>query len=83
MSEKVKADLDKLDKLRDLAHYGPEEKRDEAQQGYEELRSELLEHEQCEACNDDIITKELNVKDKDAETPNTLDADKVKDFGGI
>lgn len=81
MSEKVKADLDKLDKLRDLAHYGPEEKRDEAQQGYEEFRTELLEHEQCEACDDDVVTKELKVKDKVAESPRILDADKVRDLG--
>ena len=32
MSEKVKADLDKLDSLRDLALCGPEEQREESQQ---------------------------------------------------
>ena len=30
MSEKVKADLDRLDRLRDLALCGPEEQREEA-----------------------------------------------------
>ena len=59
MTEKVKADLEKLDTLRDLALCGPEEKREEAQQAYEELRSELLAHDQCKGCEDDKITQEL------------------------
>jgi hypothetical protein len=60
MSEKVKADLDRLDKLRDLALCGPEEKREEAQHAYEALRTELLDHEKCEGCDDSEITKELS-----------------------
>ena len=59
MSEKVKADLDKLDKLRDLALCGPEEDREEAQHAYEELRTQLLDHEKCDGCDDDKITQEL------------------------
>lgn len=71
---KVKADLDKLDALRDLALCGSEEKHKQAQQDYEKLRAEILDHEQCGGCNDDIITKKLKMKDKDVE-------DKAKDFG--
>ena len=80
MNENVRADLDKLDMLRDQALCGPEEKRDQSQQAYEELRSELLEHEPHEGCKDDITTKELKIKDKDAETIRTFDEDKAKDF---
>jgi len=64
MSEKVKADLDKLDRLRDLALCGPEEQREESQQAYQQLRTELLDHEKCVGCDDTEITKELTVKDK-------------------
>ena len=80
MNENVKADLDKLDMLRDQALCGPEEKRDQSRQAYEELRSELLEHEPREAGNDDIITKELKMRYKDAETTRTFDENKAKDF---
>ena len=80
MNENVKADLDKLDRLRDQALCGPEEKREQSQQSYEELRSELLDHEQCAGCNDDEVTKELKMEDKDAETTKRLDADKTEDF---
>jgi len=80
-NDNVKADLDKLDMLRDQALCGPEEKRDESQQAYEELRSELLDHEQCEGCDDDSVTKELKMKDKDAEPTETLVADKAKGIG--
>ena len=59
MTEKAKADLDKLDELRDLALCGPEEKREEALRAYEELRSALLDHEQCKGCDEDAVTKRL------------------------
>lgn len=80
MNENVKADLDKLDMLRDQALCGPEEKRNQSQQAYEELRSELLEHEPREEFDDSVITKELKIKDKDAETARTFDENKVRDF---
>jgi len=80
MNENVKADLDKLDMLRDQALCGPEEKRDQSQQAYEELRSELLEHEPREGRKDDIITKELKIKYKDAETTRTFDENKDNDL---
>lgn len=63
MDKKAKADLEKLETLRDLALCGPEEKREEAHQAYEELRSKLLDHEECQRCDDDKPTKELS-KDK-------------------
>jgi hypothetical protein len=77
---KVKADLDKLDMLRDLALCGSEEKHEQAQQDYEELRAELLAHEPCGGCDEDIITKELKMKDGEGETTKTPYEDKAKDF---
>ena len=74
MSEKEKADLDRLDTLRDLALCGPEENREEYQRDYEELRSRLLAHDECNACDDDVDTKELTMKGKDrgaAKQPGT------------
>ena len=59
MNESAKADLEKLDSLRDQALCGPEGKREEARQAYEELRSELLDHEACQGCADEPITQEL------------------------
>ena len=59
MNEKAKADIEKLDTLREITLCGPEEKRDEAHEEYQQLRSELLEHESCEGCDEDKITKEL------------------------
>jgi hypothetical protein len=59
MNEDTKADLEKLDSLREVALCGPEEKRDEAQQAYEELRSDLLDHEACQGCDDEPITQKL------------------------
>lgn len=64
MSEKVKADLDKLDRLRDLALCGPEDQREQSQQAYEELRAELLDHEKCGGCDETEVTKELPMQDK-------------------
>lgn len=62
MSEKVKADLDRLDMLRDQALCGPEDKREESQQAYEELRSELLAHDNCKRCDEDVVTKKLSAE---------------------
>lgn len=59
MNERAKADLEKLDSLRDQALCGPEAKREAAQQAYEALRFELLDHEPCQGCDDDTITQEL------------------------
>ena len=59
MTEKIKADLEKLDTLRDQAQCGPEEKREGAQRAYEHLRSELLDHDQCKGCDEDAVTKEF------------------------
>lgn len=59
MNDKGKADIEKLETLRELALCGPEEKRDEAQRAYEELRSKLLSHDQCETPEQTNITKEL------------------------
>ena len=58
MNSKVKDDLNKLDELRDLALCGSEEHHKEAQEEYEKLRAQLLDHEQCEGCEDDKPTKE-------------------------
>ena len=76
MNENVKADLDKLDTLRDLALCGSEEKHQEAQQAYEELRSELLEPDQCEGCDEGEITKELTPENKVTETVKPPDIEK-------
>lgn len=81
MNENIKADLDKLDTLRDLALCGSEEQHQEAQQAYEELRSELLEHEQCVGCDEDVITKELTPENKDAETVKQPDVGKDVEEG--
>ena len=59
MNDKGKADIEKLETLRELALCGPEEKRDEAQKAYEELRAKLLSHDQCETAEQTNITKEL------------------------
>jgi len=60
MNKDTKDDLEKLETLRDLALCGPEEKREEAHEAYQELRSQLLDHDACQACDDDKITKELS-----------------------
>jgi hypothetical protein len=59
MDDKDRADLEKLETLRDLALCGPEEKRDEAQKAYEELREKLFSNEQCETADQTNDTKEL------------------------
>ena len=48
MSEKDKSKLDELETLRELALFGEEERRDEAQKAYEKLRDELLCNEECQ-----------------------------------
>ncbi|HEX8087464.1 MAG TPA: hypothetical protein VF762_01345 [Blastocatellia bacterium] len=59
MDDKDRANLEKLETLRDLALCGPEEKRDEAQRAYEELREKLFSSEQCETPDQGNDTKEL------------------------
>ncbi|HKG22112.1 MAG TPA: hypothetical protein VKC34_09450 [Blastocatellia bacterium] len=48
MDEQDKADIERMEILREQALYGPQENRDEAQKEYEKFREELLNHEQCE-----------------------------------
>lgn len=59
MDEEDRADLEKLESLRDLALCGPEDKRDEAQRAYEELRAKLFNNEQCESPDQTNDTKDL------------------------
>jgi hypothetical protein len=59
MNDQAKAEIEELETLRELALCGPEEKRDEAQRAYEELRTKLLSHEQCETHEQTNITKDL------------------------
>lgn len=60
MKDEAKAELERLDTLRELALCGPEERRDEAEKAYEELRSKLLSREQCETPEQIKITKDLD-----------------------
>ncbi|HKY03741.1 MAG TPA: hypothetical protein VJQ56_02560 [Blastocatellia bacterium] len=59
MNDKGKADIERLETLRELALCGPEEKREEAHRAYEELRQRLFSHEQCETPDESQDTKEL------------------------
>lgn len=59
MDDKDRANLEKLETLRDLALCGPEDKRDEAQRAYEELRAKLFNNEQCETPDHTNDTREL------------------------
>jgi hypothetical protein len=59
MNDKDKANIEKLETLRELALCGPEEKRDEAQREYEELRAQLFSNEQCDTPDQASDTKEL------------------------
>lgn len=59
MDDKDRANLEKLETLRDLALCGPEEKRDEAHRAYEELREKLFSSEQCETPDQSNNTKDL------------------------
>jgi hypothetical protein len=46
MDEKTKSNLEELETLRELALFGEEDQREEAQKAYEKLRDELLCTEQ-------------------------------------
>ena len=59
MDEQAKADLEKLETLREQALCGPEDQRDQAKQAYEELRDMLFDHQACEIPDDQEKTKEL------------------------
>lgn len=59
MDEQAKAELEKLETLREQALCGPEEQREEAEQAYEELRDSLFDHKACEIPDDQQETKEL------------------------
>ncbi|MFL6214173.1 MAG: hypothetical protein ACJ74J_09820 [Blastocatellia bacterium] len=59
MNEQAKADLEKLETLREQALCGPEEQREKADQAYEELRETLFDHQACEIPDDQQETKEL------------------------
>ena len=59
MDEQAKADLEKLESLREQALCGPEEQREQAEQAYEELREALFDHQACQLPDDQKETKEL------------------------
>jgi hypothetical protein len=59
MDDQAKADLEKLETLREQALCGPEEQRDQAEQEYEELRTTLVDHQACEIPGDHQETMEL------------------------
>ena len=59
MDNQAKADLEKLETLREQALCGPEEQRDVAGQAYDELRANLFNHPSCELPDDQKETKEL------------------------
>ncbi len=59
MDEQAKADLEKLETLREQALCGPEDQREQAKQAYEELRDALFDHQACEIPDDHDETKEL------------------------
>lgn len=59
MDDQAKAELEKLETLREQALYGPEDQREEAEQAYEKLRATLFNHQSCELPGDEQTTKEL------------------------
>lgn len=59
MDEQAKADLEKLENLREQALCGPEEEREKAEQAYEALRESLFQHQACEVPDDQQETREL------------------------
>jgi hypothetical protein len=59
MDEQAKADLERLETLREQALCGPEEQREKAEQAYEELRDSLFDHQACEFPGDRQETREL------------------------
>ena len=48
MDDQAKADVDKLETLRELALFAPEDQREAARKAYDELREKLLGNEKCE-----------------------------------
>ena len=58
MDNDAKADLEKLETLREQALCGPPEQREHAEQAYEALRETLFSHQACEVPGDDHETKE-------------------------
>ncbi|HKP85183.1 MAG TPA: hypothetical protein VJZ26_03745 [Blastocatellia bacterium] len=59
MNDKLKAEIQKLETLRELALCGPEEERERAHREYEELREKLFSAAQCETPDDTNVTKDL------------------------
>jgi hypothetical protein len=59
MDDQAKADLEKLETLREQALYGPQEQREAAEQAYEELRAALFDHQGCETPGDHQETMKL------------------------
>jgi len=64
MDDQAKAELEKLETLREQALCGPEEKREQAELDYEELRATLFNHPSCEVPDDQQETKELIKNDE-------------------
>ena len=48
MYSQIEQDLEKLETLREQALFGPEEKRNEAERAYQELREKLFDNRECE-----------------------------------
>lgn len=59
MDDQAKADLEKLETLREQVLCGPEEQRQQAEQAYEELRATLFNHQSCELPGDQQETRKL------------------------
>ena len=59
MDEQAKAELERLETLREQALCGPEEEREKAEQEYEALRESLFNYQACEIPDDQQETKEL------------------------
>jgi hypothetical protein len=59
MDDSAKAEIEKLETLRELALCGPEEQREQAHRAYEQLRAKLLDHKQCETPEEGAETQEL------------------------
>jgi hypothetical protein len=48
MDDETKADLERLETLREQALFAPEEQREEAHKAYEELREKLFPNDACQ-----------------------------------
>lgn len=59
MDDQSKADLEKLETLREQALCGPEAEREAADQAYEELRARLFNQPACEVPGGEPETREL------------------------